>query len=72
MEAGRRTGPRRRVALPAPEEKQGLRGEPDDGGAADRVVCPAGGEEEGGRAGITLVVLLLLRGYPDLGLRGGP
>jgi hypothetical protein len=44
MEAGRRTGPRRRVAVPAPEEKQGLRGEPDDGVAADRVACPAGGE----------------------------
>jgi hypothetical protein len=45
MEAGRRTGPRRRVAVPAPEEKQGLRGEPDDGVAADRVACPAGGEQ---------------------------
>jgi hypothetical protein len=44
MEAGRRTGPRRRVAVPAPEEKQGLRGEPDDGVAADRVACPAGGD----------------------------
>src|SRR5579863_1297131 len=51
MEAGRRMGPRRRVAVPAPEEKQGLRGEPDDGVAADRVACPAGGEEHVSRQG---------------------
>jgi hypothetical protein len=48
MEAGRRTGPRRRVGEPAPEEKQGLRGDHGDGVQAARVVRPAGGESQDG------------------------
>jgi hypothetical protein len=45
IEAGRRTDSRRRVGVPAPEEKQGLRGEHDDGVQAAQVVRPADGDK---------------------------
>ena len=44
IKAGRRTDPRRWVGVPAPEEKQDLRGDHNDGVGAAQGVRPAGGE----------------------------
>jgi hypothetical protein len=43
--AGRRTGRWRRVRVPAPEEKQGVRASLDDDVRGDGLARPAGGEE---------------------------
>ena len=43
--AGRRTGLRRRVRVPAPEEKQGVRASLDDDVRGDGLARPASGEE---------------------------
>jgi len=50
LKAGRRTGPRRRVYVPAPEEKQGQRAKRDDSVHAAGVIRLAGGDEQGVRA----------------------
>jgi hypothetical protein len=47
VKAARPTGPRRRVRVPAPEEKQGVRAHRDDGGRAAVVARPGGGETHG-------------------------
>ena len=62
IEAGRRTGPRHRVGVPAPQEKQGLRGDSDDSVQAAQVVRPAGGETRGS---------WLARGVPCLDVQTG-
>ena len=45
VKADPRTGPRRRVPVPSPEEKQGVQADRDDDVRADGVARPAGGEE---------------------------
>jgi hypothetical protein len=47
VEAGPRTGLRRRVCVPVPGGKQGLRASRDDAVQAARIVRPAGGDEQG-------------------------
>ena len=50
MNAGPRTGLRRQVPVPAPEQKQGVRAGRDDDVPSDGVARRAGGDEQGPRS----------------------
>ncbi len=71
MNAGRPTGLWRRVRVPAPDAKQGVRADHHDAVRADDVAEPAGGETEGRRRVGRRALRSCYRGHRPARPRGG-